>query len=86
MAETYDVALAPHCPLGPIAFAASMQVATCIPNCKQYPKFVQTPDVVVVAIQEMSWEVNQLPIPRIDTILIHRIDPLQRQSRFRGWC
>ncbi|KAF2213046.1 hypothetical protein CERZMDRAFT_39708 [Cercospora zeae-maydis SCOH1-5] len=30
MAEAYDVALAPHCPLGPIALAASVQVdATC---------------------------------------------------------
>jgi galactonate dehydratase len=27
MAEAYDVALAPHCPLGPIALAACMQVA-----------------------------------------------------------
>lgn len=26
MAETYDVALAPHCPLGPLALAACMQV------------------------------------------------------------
>jgi galactonate dehydratase len=26
MAEAYDVALAPHCPLGPIALAASFQV------------------------------------------------------------
>ncbi|RDW61478.1 mandelate racemase lactonizing protein-like protein [Coleophoma crateriformis] len=26
MAETYDVALAPHCPLGPIALAANIQV------------------------------------------------------------
>ncbi|RAL15949.1 D-galactonate dehydratase [Aspergillus homomorphus CBS 101889] len=32
MAETYDVAIAPHCPLGPIALAASMQVATSTPN------------------------------------------------------
>lgn len=30
MAEAYDVALAPHCPLGPIAFSACLQVdATC---------------------------------------------------------
>lgn len=28
MAESYDVALAPHCPLGPIAFAAALQVDT----------------------------------------------------------
>jgi len=27
MAEAYDVALAPHCPLGPIALAACLQVA-----------------------------------------------------------
>lgn len=32
MAETYDVAIAPHCPLGPIALAASMQVDLSIPN------------------------------------------------------
>ena len=30
MAEAWDVALAPHCPLGPIALAACLQVdATC---------------------------------------------------------
>lgn len=34
LAETYDVALAPHCPLGPIALAASMQVALVSPNCE----------------------------------------------------
>lgn len=39
MAETYDVALAPHCPLGPIALAACMQVDAATPN---------------FAIQEMS--------------------------------
>jgi galactonate dehydratase len=27
MAEAYDVAIAPHCPLGPVAFAASLHVA-----------------------------------------------------------
>jgi galactonate dehydratase len=32
MAEAYDVALAPHCPLGPIALAASLQVALASPN------------------------------------------------------
>src|SRR5690606_26684102 len=26
MAEAYDIALAPHCPLGPISFAAALQV------------------------------------------------------------
>src|SRR3954470_2071449 len=39
MAESYDVAVAPHCPLGPLALAACLQLAACSPN---------------VVIQEMS--------------------------------
>ncbi|USP77776.1 D-galactonate dehydratase [Curvularia clavata] len=39
MAEAYDVAIAPHCPLGPIALAACVQVDCTLPN---------------FAIQEMS--------------------------------
>jgi galactonate dehydratase len=39
MAEAYDIAVAPHCPLGPLALASCLQVAGCTPN---------------VAIQEMS--------------------------------
>ncbi|HEX8222946.1 MAG TPA: galactonate dehydratase [Allosphingosinicella sp.] len=33
MAEAYDVAVAPHCPLGPLALAACVQVAATAPNC-----------------------------------------------------
>jgi galactonate dehydratase len=32
MAETYYAAIAPHCPLGPIALAACLQVDACAPN------------------------------------------------------
>jgi len=32
MAEVYYAAIAPHCPLGPIALAASLQVDACTPN------------------------------------------------------
>ena len=39
MAESYDVAVAPHCPLGPLALAACLQLAACSSN---------------VVIQEMS--------------------------------
>ena len=39
MAEAYDVAVAPHCPLGPPALASCLQLAACTPN---------------LAIQEMS--------------------------------
>ncbi len=32
MAEAFDVSIAPHCPLGPIALAACLQVDFCSPN------------------------------------------------------
>lgn len=32
MAETYYIPVAPHCPLGPIALAASLQLDACTPN------------------------------------------------------
>ena len=32
LAEAHDAALAPHCPLGPIALAASLQVGFAVPN------------------------------------------------------
>ena len=32
LAETYDVLVAPHCPLGPLALAASLQIAFATPN------------------------------------------------------
>lgn len=61
MAETYDVALAPHCPLGPIALAACMQVAASAPNCK-FPSlslfFFLVFYASIVVIQEMSWQVR----------------------------
>lgn len=42
--RTYDIGLAPHCPLGPIAFAACLQIGFSTPN------FV---------ICEMSWKVQR---------------------------
>ena len=36
MAEAYDVALAPHCPLGPVALAACLQV-----DATSYNAFIQ---------------------------------------------
>ncbi|MFI8854456.1 galactonate dehydratase [Streptomyces sp. NPDC053499] len=32
LAEVWDVVLAPHCPLGPLALAAGLQLAFCTPN------------------------------------------------------
>jgi len=38
MAEIHDIAVAPHCPLGPIALAACLQLDACIPNffCQEH--------------------------------------------------
>lgn len=33
MAEAFDIAVAPHAPLGPINLAASLQLDACTPNC-----------------------------------------------------
>jgi len=56
MAESYDVGVAPHCPLGPIALAACIQVGTAVPN---------------FFIQEMSWEIhyNQEGVADLHTYL-----------------
>lgn len=32
MAEAFDVAVAPHCPLGPISLASALQLGACTPN------------------------------------------------------
>lgn len=32
LAESHDIAVAPHCPLGPLALAACLQLAGCTPN------------------------------------------------------
>lgn len=32
MAEAYDIGIAPHCPLGPLTLASSMQLDACTPN------------------------------------------------------
>ncbi|KAI0701056.1 enolase C-terminal domain-like protein [Cytidiella melzeri] len=56
LTETYDVALAPHCPLGPIALAACMQVDATAPN------FV---------IQEMSWQIHYNKGADLFSYLVH---------------
>lgn len=43
MAEAYDVAVAPHCPLGPLALASCLQLAASTPN---------------VVLQEMSLQIH----------------------------
>ena len=44
MAEAYDVALAPHCPLGPVALSACVQVDACSPNALVQEQIVRQAD------------------------------------------
>jgi L-alanine-DL-glutamate epimerase-like enolase superfamily enzyme len=67
MAETYDIGVAPHCPLGPIAFAASLQIAFSTPN------FV---------ICEMSWKVRNDPTTALFILTIRTRDHLPDKLTF----
>jgi galactonate dehydratase len=44
MAEGRDIAIAPHCPLGPVALAASLQLAAATPNflCQEHVTLGET--------------------------------------------
>lgn len=66
LTETYDVALAPHCPLGPIALAACMQVDIAAPNCASLMlggrgQFLTSFSrlCLLVCIQELSLQVRR---------------------------
>lgn len=60
MAEAYYAALAPHCPLGPIALAACLQVDACTPNflCQEQvclgEGYLKTP---------FAFEAGYIPLP-----------------------
>jgi galactonate dehydratase len=71
MAEAYDVAVAPHCPLGPVALAAALQLDACTPNAVlqemslgiHYNREADLTDYV----QDPSWLTPQdgyLPLPQ----------------------
>lgn len=55
MCEAYDVAMAPHCPLGPLAFASCLQLAVATPN---------------FAIQEMSLGIHYNKGADLNTYLV----------------
>lgn len=50
MAEAFDVAVAPHCPLGPIAFMTCLQLAALTPNL-----FIKEQVLDVHAVRASQW-------------------------------
>lgn len=73
MAEAFDIAVAPHCPLGPMCLAASLQLDFCSPNAiiqelsigihynKQIELLHYLKNPEVFAIQDGYIPINQLP-------------------------
>jgi len=71
MAEAYDVALAPHCPLGPIAFAACVQIDACTPNAFIQEQSFDVHDPSGVGLSSyladpavFAYEGGYVPVPR----------------------
>ena len=60
MAEAYDVAIAPHCPLGPITLAASLQLDFCTPNA-----FIQEQSLDIHYHQGASHLTDYLVDPKV---------------------
>ena len=83
MAEAYDVAVAPHCPLGPLALAACLQLAATAPNVAhpgdvaRHPLQCRPRSARVLTNKEVLTPVDgYLPIPR-------RPGPRRRRSTRR---
>jgi len=56
MAETHDVALAPHSPLGPVALAACLHVDACTQNAVVQEQIVHQPDVPTYLTDESVFD------------------------------
>ncbi|KAJ6452777.1 enolase C-terminal domain-like protein [Mycena sanguinolenta] len=100
MAETYDIGLAPHCPLGPIAFAACLQLGFSTSNfviCEMSWKmhynagehdlltYVLNPEVFAVREGMVSLlEGNGLGI-EVDEARVRSEDLAFREGQFKAW-
>lgn len=60
LAESYDAAIAPHCPLGPITLAASLQIGLAVPN---------------LLLQEQSLDLHAYTGPSSPSMLDYLADP-----------
>ncbi|KAJ7880800.1 enolase C-terminal domain-like protein [Mycena olivaceomarginata] len=100
MAETYDIGVAPHCPLGPIAFAACLQLGFSTPNfviCEMSWKmhynagehdlltYILNPEVFAVREGMVSLlEGNGLGI-KVDEARVRAEDLAFREGRVKAW-
>ncbi|KAJ7669840.1 mandelate racemase/muconate lactonizing protein [Mycena polygramma] len=100
MAETYDIGVAPHCPLGPVAFAACLQLGFSTPNfviCEMSWKmhynarehdlftYVRNPEVFKVSEGMVSLlEGNGLGV-EVDEERVRSEDRLFREGQVKAW-
>jgi len=81
MAEAANIALAPHCPLGPVALAACLQVAACTPNflCQEHvtlgDDYLKDP---------FTLEDGYIPVPTAPGLGIELDDDKVESGRFDG--
>lgn len=94
MAEAYDVAIAPHCPLGPVAFMACLQVDSGTPNALIQEQVIELHDVQNSALLEFVSNKEAFHLkdgcvavpgePGLG-IVIDEAGVRAAQSRGRGW-
>ena len=84
MAEAYDVALAPHCPLGPIALSACLQLdATC------YNAVIQEQSMGIhynVGKEVLDYALNKEDFKFVDGYVKLPTRPASAWRSTRSWC
>lgn len=99
LAETYDVQLAPHCPLGPIALAAALQIAFATPNFLIQEQSLGIhynvgADLLDYLVDTSVFRVEDGAVPRltgpglgieINEDAVRRATEAHQTSRFRVW-
>jgi galactonate dehydratase len=91
MAEAYDVAVAPHCPLGPIAFAACLQVDAVSPNAIIQEQILSVHEVAQNPLLEylvepnvFKYEAGYVPLPAGNGLGIAINEEVVREAAKQG--
>ncbi|KAJ6628371.1 enolase C-terminal domain-like protein [Mycena sp. CBHHK59/15] len=90
---TYDIGLAPHCPLGPIAFTACLQLGFSTPNFMLYNAgdfdlltYMTNPEVFAVHAGMVSLLERAGLGVNVNEALVGSEDKEFREGRVAAWC
>jgi galactonate dehydratase len=81
MAESRNIAIAPHCPLGPISLAACLQLASCTPNFLIQEHLTLGEGLLVEPFKVVD---GHLPIPEKPGLGIEVDEKALKERRFAG--